>query len=67
MGYALYQIALLILVLLGALSLYLLPSVVAYSTGHRNAPLVLLINFLFGVTVIGWVVALIWALKGRKH
>ena len=42
--------------------LYFLPSISAYSRKKRNASSILVVNFFLGWTVIGWVVALSWAL-----
>jgi hypothetical protein len=41
--------------------LYFLPTVVAASRGHCVAP-ILILNFFFGWTVIGWFAMLAWAL-----
>jgi hypothetical protein len=40
---------------------YFLPSIQAYSRKHNNAEAVLCTNLLLGWTVIGWVIAFIWA------
>lgn len=49
------------LIIAGILGLYFLPSVVATSRRHRNAWPIALTNAFFGWTLIGWVIALIWA------
>lgn len=50
-----------------AYALYLLPTIVAALRGrHRIAP-VALVNFFFGWTVIGWIIALIWATTGETR
>ncbi|MBI5798381.1 MAG: superinfection immunity protein [Candidatus Yonathbacteria bacterium] len=41
--------------------IYLIPSVVAYAQGKRNRDGVLMVNFFFGWTVLGWLAAFIWA------
>ncbi len=43
--------------------LYFLPFLVALARGKRDALGIFLLNFFLGWTVIGWVVALIWAAK----
>jgi hypothetical protein len=46
--------------------LYWTPSVVAYRRGHRNAAAILALNLFLGWTVLGWIVALVWALTVPK-
>jgi len=43
--------------------MYFLPSIVAVARNKRDVLPILLLNFLLGWTLIGWIVALIWALK----
>jgi hypothetical protein len=42
-------------------AIYLLPAELAYARRHRNRGAVLALNVLGGWTVVGWVVALVWA------
>jgi Superinfection immunity protein len=42
---------------------YFLPTIVAFARSKRDTAAILLLNFLLGWTVIGWVVALVWAVK----
>lgn len=53
-------IAILITILSG---FYLLPAGIALWQGHPKTMPILLVNLLLGWTVIGWIVALLWALK----
>lgn len=48
------------LVLIGGL-LYFFPGFVAHLRRHRNENAIVLANLFFGWTVVGWIVALIWA------
>jgi hypothetical protein len=43
--------------------IYIAPSWIAFSRGHPNRWLILVINIVFGGTVLGWCVALVWALR----
>jgi len=43
--------------------LYFLPSIVALARQKRDLVSILLLNVFLGWTAIGWVVALIWAVK----
>jgi len=40
---------------------YNIPSIIAVSRHHNHAMKILIINILFGWTIIGWFVALIWS------
>lgn len=42
------------------LGVYFLPSVLAW--GKRNETAIFMLNLLLGWSVIGWVIALVWAL-----
>jgi hypothetical protein len=43
--------------------LYFLPAIIAFARGKSDAGAILVLNFLLGWTAIGWVIALVWALK----
>lgn len=57
---ALLATALLVLVVLG---LYWLPSILVYRRRHPDLFTVVVVNALFGWTIIGWIVALARALR----
>jgi hypothetical protein len=42
---------------------YFLPTIIAFRRQHRNRWVIFIVNFVFGGTLIGWLVALIWALN----
>ena len=42
---------------------YFLPSIIAAARSKRDLLSICVLNFLLGWTAIGWVVALVWALK----
>jgi len=42
---------------------YFLPSIVALARSKRNTLSIFLLNFFLGWTLVGWVVALMWAVK----
>ena len=46
-----------------ALVFYFLPTVIATSNKHKNAAAIFVVNLLLGWSLIGWVVALAWAVK----
>ena len=43
--------------------LYFLPAIIAFARSKRDAVSILVLNFFLGWTAIGWVIALVWALK----
>ncbi|HJT69287.1 MAG TPA: superinfection immunity protein [Terriglobales bacterium] len=43
--------------------LYFLPTIIAFARSKRDAVSILVLNLLLGWTAIGWVIALVWALK----
>ncbi|MFG2647006.1 superinfection immunity protein [Streptomyces sp. NPDC048436] len=45
---------------------YLLPSLIAFNRGVENRWLVLVINIVFGASVIGWLIALYLATRKVK-
>jgi hypothetical protein len=45
------------------LVMYFLPSLIALARSKRDLLSIFLLNFFLGWSVIGWVVALVWALK----
>ena len=42
---------------------YFLPAIIAFARSKRDAVSILVLNLLLGWTMIGWVIALVWALK----
>lgn len=51
-----------IILFVAAIFFYLLPSILAIILNHRNVVAIAVLNILLGATLIGWIVALIWAL-----
>lgn len=43
--------------------LYFLPSILAFARSKRDAVSIFVLNLFLGWTAIGWVIALVWALK----
>ena len=43
--------------------MYFLPSIIALARNKRDITAILLLNIFLGWTMIGWLVALIWAVK----
>ena len=46
-----------------ALLFYLYPALHAHNIGHKNAPAITVVNVALGWTLVGWVVAMAWAVK----
>lgn len=56
-----------ILFILVAISLYFLPSIIAFSRKHRNAIPIFILNLLTALTGFGWVVSLVWAFTNNTN
>jgi hypothetical protein len=52
--------------LLVGFCIYFLPTIVAMARGKTNLTGILIVNLLFGWSVIGWIVALIWAVSTER-
>lgn len=50
-----------LVLIIAALALYFLPSFVANARRHKNATAILVFNVFFGWSLLGWIIALIWA------
>lgn len=44
---------------------YLVPSIIAQKHQHPKQPAILMLNVALGWTIVGWIVALVWALDGN--
>ncbi|WP_374351603.1 superinfection immunity protein [Limnohabitans sp.] len=42
---------------------YLIPTFIAFARGHRSRYLIFVLNLSLGATLIGWIIALIWAMS----
>lgn len=49
------------LVAMLVLFIYLLPAFIAYERSHRHRHAILIINVVFGLSLVGWIIALIWS------
>jgi T4 superinfection immunity protein len=45
--------------------IYFMPTVIALARGHLSALAIFLLNLIFGWTLIGWLIALIWSCTGN--
>ncbi len=43
--------------------MYFLPSIIALARSKRDTFLIFLLNLFLGWSIIGWVIALVWALR----
>lgn len=46
--------------------LYFLPLAIAFSRGHKDTGPIFVVDLFLGWTLVGWVVALVWACKSMK-
>jgi hypothetical protein len=54
-----------LIVLAFALGIYLLPTIISIRRRHPDRVLIAIFNIFFGGTVVGWIIALIWALNAQ--
>lgn len=47
--------------IVGGMIVYFLPSIISYEKKKKNSQAILTLNLLLGWTLIGWVVAIVWA------
>ncbi len=47
--------------------IYFIPALVAFVRPHQQRAAILVINLFLGWTVLGWVVALAWAVSGKAE
>ncbi|WP_425907492.1 superinfection immunity protein [Nitrobacter sp. TKz-YC02] len=47
--------------------IYIIPSFVAFRRDHPNRWIILVINVAFGGTIIGWGIALVWAMRAAHR
>lgn len=55
-----------LVVVLLLLTFYFLPFLIALMRGRSNTGAILVLNLLLGWTLVGWVVALVWALSTNE-
>ncbi|MCC6797326.1 MAG: superinfection immunity protein [Candidatus Hydrogenedentes bacterium] len=46
---------------------YFFPMCIAIGTHHRNVDAIVALNIFLGWTLIGWVIALVWALADNRR
>lgn len=56
----------LIVTLIVCFGIYFIPSIVAYLRKQDEKISIFLMNLLLGLTVVGWIVCLIWAMSDSK-
>lgn len=49
------------------LTLFFIPSFIALDKCHRHERKIFLLNLIGGLSIIGWIVAMAWALAGRHE
>jgi hypothetical protein len=54
-------------ILAALIALFFLPSIVARSRDHPDATAIFALNVFLGWTVVGWAIALVWALTSEEE
>ncbi len=57
-----WDILILLATFAAGLAFYFVPTIVAMHRSHPHALFIFLVNLTFGITVIGWIGPLVWAL-----
>lgn len=52
-----------VIFILASLAVYFIPTYIAVKNGHKQETAIIVLNVFLGWTFLGWVVALIWAVK----
>jgi len=55
-----------IVIIIATLVGYSIPSIIAVQDKKRNRSAIIALNMLAGWTLVGWIVALVWALTKEK-
>lgn len=63
--YDLWVYGLAILIIPGVICVYLMPTIYGWKTKHNKG--ILIANLVFGFTIVGWVLCLIWAAVAPKN
>ena len=45
--------------------IYFLPTIIVMIRGRNDGCGIFAVNLIFGVTLVGWIIALIWSLSGK--
>ncbi len=53
-----------LIIIVGCIALYFLPAIVAFNRKHNSRVAILVVDFFFGWSFVGWVIALIWSFTG---
>ena len=54
------------LLIAGSLAVYFIPTMVALSRGHHQSTAIVMLNILLGWTLLGWVIAIVWAVSATQ-
>lgn len=46
---------------------YFMPAIIATARHHRNTAAIWILNTFLGITVVGWFVALVWAMTDNSR
>lgn len=57
------QLVFLVIILFGVLAFYFLPTIMAIKRNSPHTTAVVILNIFFGVTLFGWIIALVLASK----
>jgi hypothetical protein len=61
------EIVIILIISLISLVIYCIPIIIAVNRHVDNKTGIILLNIFGGWTVVGWIVALVWAVNNKKH
>jgi hypothetical protein len=61
------EIVIIVILSLFSLSIYFTPVIIALSRHVKNINSIVLLNLFAGWTFIGWIIALVWSIRGEKQ
>jgi hypothetical protein len=50
-----------VILLIIMIAIYFLPAIIAFNRNHHNALAIVVLDVFLGWTLVGWVIALVWA------
>ena len=62
-----YDNTIIVILVILIVAIYMLPTLIAYGRDHPRRSTIGLVNVLFGWTLLGWLVAFVWALVGPSQ
>lgn len=66
-GFSVWSFGIVLVVLVIVFGIYFMPTIVARVRNHPDTTAILVLNIILGWSLIGWVIALVWAFTGKAQ